>query len=346
MSQQNDLYTTNALDEIIRNELGDWCENFLNSEFNYHVLLTRRCSNLFESIYGDSLTTFFRNKLIITENGLLVKCEEIANKIVECYNSNSAFPTIGIADDLMVHGRSLNSFLEEFLNLVFSSPSLVNSNFSHNDLAIAKEKFIANISIYIFAVKKGPVLLKSEFQWNMKYKLAMREEEWRRFALVVASIIQSSDKPNTSFVLSGSLNFEEEALNSFWIKLKKLEKSDEKNNQAGFSFRSVSSEGRPTIYFLNDSVRYGVVPCIRVYRTNSGVLFIPYFFTDGITIETAQDIVHCVRNYLSSESQADHAKQIIPFIDVVDSLLNNECMVSLLICSFLRSLWDFFSKNY
>src|SRR5699024_8370551 len=120
--------------------------------------------------------------------------EEIASS----YLKEEKFPTILLADDLLVHGRSINRFCQVFQELVYDC---VRKKTDMIDYAKFKEDFYNNFTLFVFSENDTAILLQPELQKCVKYYICLPEIKWRDFSIGVAKAIYTSDFANTSYVI-------------------------------------------------------------------------------------------------------------------------------------------------
>lgn len=176
----------------IVSDLYDWLQLLERQRYDYVVASTRRASNLVEIVrdkYPDVLPDY------ITENGLLLQTEDIA----QSYVNTNQFPTVAIFDDVLVYGRNLNLFLTQFWKTLQESLRQLGVDASTEKV---ERDFNQSVALWIYAVNDAPTLLQSEFQWSMHTMRVLPEVRWRDLSDGISWLISDCPTANTSYVVS------------------------------------------------------------------------------------------------------------------------------------------------
>src|SRR5699024_4694906 len=118
------------------------------------------------------------------------------------YLRSGRFPRIMLADDLLVHGRSINRFFQTFQELVLRHIRELDAEV---DSANFEADFYRSIELWVFSENDTAILLQPELQKRVKSYFIWPEDRWRDFSVRVANTIYSSDFSNTSYVISAKL---------------------------------------------------------------------------------------------------------------------------------------------
>lgn len=313
-------YQTHYLDGDALDEVRRWLEEFASREAAYHAVMTRRCLNLLELIlekYGDKMQDGMRQHFdrVITENALLLQAEQVAKS----YLRSGRFPKIMLADDLLVHGRSINRFFQTFQELVLRHIKELDDKV---ELATFEADFYQNIELWVFSENDTAILLQPELQKHVHNYFVWPEEKWRDFSIRVANTIYTSNFSNTSYVVSAKIQ-PREPKHVEWKKISDwMAGHQEKKGWIRFSPERKNLEDADVIYFHPLAQQYDrVFPSVRVYEKRDGVLLIPYFFAQ-FTVDEAKDAVRLLRE-LREECQEGAARKVL---DVVDYTANNEML--------------------
>ena len=313
-------YRTYCLDGAALDEVRRWLEKFASMEAEYHAVMTRRCLNLMELVlskYRDEMSDYMRKCFdrVMTENALLLQAEQVA----KYYLRSGRFPKIMLADDLLVHGRSINRFFQTFQELVLRHIKELDGEV---DPAVFEADFYRSIELWVFSENDTAILLQPELKKHVNNRFVWPEEKWRDFSVRVANTIYSSNFSNTSYVVSAKLRPSEPKR----TELKKI--SDwmagglEKKGWIRFSSQRKGFEDADVIYVHPLAQQYDrIFPSVRVYEKVDGVLLIPYFFAQ-FTVDEAKDAVRLLRE--SREECRDGAARRV--LDVVDYTANNEML--------------------
>ena len=313
-------YQTVCLDGATLDEVRRWLEKFASKEAAYHAVMTRRCLNLMELVlnrYGDEMSEWMRQRFdcVMTENALLMQAEQVAKS----YLRSGRFPRIMLADDLLVHGRSINRFFQTFQELVLRHIRELDAEV---DSANFEADFYRSIELWVFSENDTAILLQPELQKRVKSYFIWPEDRWRDFSVRVANTIYSSDFSNTSYVISAKLKLRN-ANRAKWKNLSIwMAGHQEKKGWIRFSPERKSFKDADDIYFHPLAQQYDrVFPSVRVYEKTDGVLLIPYFFAQ-FTVDEAKEAVRLLRE-LREECQEGAARKVL---DVVDYTANHEML--------------------
>ena len=157
--------------------------------------MTQKCSNLVEASLPESNGDRVIFSRLLTENGLLMKCDDI----VDHYLRTGHFPSIALLDDTLVHGRSMNEFLQRLLDLL--AECLRKRGYAV-DIEHLQYELCKSLSLFIQVVNDAPFLLKQEYQRSMHFQCVGRELEWREFSDNTSRLIHRAEVANTSYVIS------------------------------------------------------------------------------------------------------------------------------------------------
>ncbi len=255
--------------------------------YKYSALITRRCHNLLEAILLDRLrdgqdTSQDKERFadVLTENGLLLKADKIAGE----YVLNHAFPKVSVADDLLVHGRNLNRFLQMFYDRVCSCLK----DYGIECDETVELSFYKCITLYVYAVNDTEILLKQEYQWRLRYVSILPEEKWRDLSYRISCEFMRLEMANTSYILSAKVAGVDELKPAGWT-----ESYTESGNGL---FESYS-------FFVNGSLlRPGVCPCVRVYRYRNGCRMIPFFYTQELELDVCKRVIRYILDRVGDPS--------------------------------------------
>lgn len=311
---------TYCLDGTALEDVRRWLEKFAATEAAYHAVMTRRCLNLMELVlnrYGDEMSELMRERFdcVMTENALLLQAEQVAKS----YLRSGSFPKIMLADDLLVHGRSINRFFQTFQELVLRWIRTLDAEV---DPAVFEADFYRSIELWVFSENDTTILLQPELQKSVRRCFIWPEEKWRDFSVRVANTIYSSNFSNTSYVVSAKLKLRN-TNRAEWKKLSAwMAGHQEKKGWIRFSPERKGHEDADVIYVHPLAQQYDrVFPSVRVYEKADGVLLIPYFFAQ-FTVDEAKEAVRLLRE--SREECRDGTARKV--LDVVDYTANNEML--------------------
>lgn len=172
-----------------------WYKEPVLSNYRYVAAMTQKCSNLIEAnlLKSDDDRVVF--SCLLTENGLLMKCEDI----IDHYLRTGRFPSIVLEDDTLVHGRNMNEFLQRLLDLL---AECLRRRGYVVDIEHLQCDLCKSLSLFIQVVNDAPFLLKQEYQRSMHFQCVGRELEWREFSDNTSRLIHNAEVANTSYVIS------------------------------------------------------------------------------------------------------------------------------------------------
>lgn len=265
-------------------EFAAWYRSFAECGFKYAAVMSRRCLNLMELVLQKFPDMEEVCAPIMTESGLLLKAEEIA----DYYVSHNEFPKIGLADELLLHGRALGSFLEKLFSLITDFLVRKNVHFSRNHLWT---QFYDQITLWLFSVNDAPMLLREEYQWRIRCQHVWPQSKWRSFSLNISQKIWAGGVANTSYVLSARTT---EKLPSV---------SCAENQWVRCGSRAQCYRNTKQVFYVFRSSRSRAVPSVRIYSANDRTLLIPYFFISDFTVDTGQQLLDMLADQICDPSR-------------------------------------------
>lgn len=281
-------------------KLNNWLDDIILCEFDIVVGITRRCTNFLEFIRlscdREDYCDFLSN--VITENALLILAEKIAQE----YSSGKGFPKIGLLDDILVHGRSLNLFLQTFYDTFYEFLSIYTKSELNDD--VIQEDFFHNITICVFAMNNSPVLIKDEYKWGMHYGSICSENEWRGISRWISDTIWNSEISNTSFVLSA------------FTDRKALSKSRARNSDMWYDESGVRYRERMQhLYIHKSSFKKDFCSCIRVYQSQEKYIIAPYLFLKEMDFQEICILENWIVNKLKEKQMEylDRLKELLAY---------------------------------
>lgn len=252
----------------------------LNHDISFISVMPRRGSNSLELLVNKNPKIADKYKTYLTENGLLMQAEDISKQ----YLTDGVFPQIKLYDDMLVHGRSLNRFLQNFYELICEYLKRQNVEV---ELGKLREDFCKAITLYVCSVNNAPILLNHEFQWRIHYKELCSESVWRERSRGISNEIWESDIANTSYILSARIQASSLELP------KKSEMWDE--NESSYCGK------KQKLYLYKELLGDGAFPTVRSYECGEHLYFTPYFFMPSFTLKQAQDLVSDLSGYLRQQ---------------------------------------------
>lgn len=199
----------NALKNNIRSVMGEeyykLAYNFfgaaLNFKAQYIVFLARRCFNLVNLLYRshfDKPNQRFE-QCVLSDSGLLAMIPTIAKE----YMNYGSMPSILIADDILIHGRAINTLMDTYISSL--SDYLSSNGFEVSDKVLEKD-VLKSVTIKTMVQNNKPLLMKGEYYqrfiadgfnsniWHPK--------QWHELSSRISRLISESIFSNTGFTLS------------------------------------------------------------------------------------------------------------------------------------------------
>ena len=166
---------------------------------SYHFVLfiARRCSNLMEIFFrlSDRRDEEFPANFI-TENAMF----SLIPVFVRYYRRNKRFPSILIVDDIVIYGRTLDTFLRELKERL--RDELVPCGVSREAVAAALARAV---HIRTFARNNQPLLLASCYQSGFTAAEVMEPAEWRDLSNRISRLILLRGQVNSCFISGAEL---------------------------------------------------------------------------------------------------------------------------------------------
>ena len=161
-------FETNARQTIGSKELENLCNWFkqkvLKSQCNYVVFCSKRMYSL--ALFLEQITGEVMDNRYLTDSAIISVCEEITN----AYKSTGNFPKILLVEDIVDHGFSINTVIEDIENRL---KSLLTDELEDNLISKLSESI--SIEIYCYAASRGKKLLRNKYLNNarlfVKYKM-------------------------------------------------------------------------------------------------------------------------------------------------------------------------------
>lgn len=126
----------------------------------------------------------------VTDSDIL----SMTGKIVDIYREKKVFPQILVADELLVHGRSLNQFLLDLEEKICESLKEYGA-----DPEQLREELIASIDLKVYIRNNKTILLYSRYQDRLRISKTADALEWRNFSKRAAELITFSNRNNVGY---------------------------------------------------------------------------------------------------------------------------------------------------
>lgn len=187
------------LEDDIRKELTEWYEDMLEGSWEYVVFTVRRSyvlALIMEKLTGKKMEEESHARFL-TDASIILHCEELA----EAYKANRRFPMMLLCDDMCIHGRNTNHFMEMILmRLCFLLPEY--------DEAEIKEALLKAIRIHVYVRKTGPLVLMGSYEFNLRAKRRTDARFVHNLSSDLSRLILCTDIANASYIFSERLTAE------------------------------------------------------------------------------------------------------------------------------------------
>lgn len=174
-------------------ELKMWYVQTLDERYQYVTFIVRRSyllALIMERITGkkmkDSTSTTF-----LTDSALFLHCEEFA----EVYRKKGSFPYILLCDDILIHGRNINHYIE----CLEEQLCLLLPEYEEQEI---RRALVQAIWIHVYIRSDEPLLLLPRYELN--YDCAHKREPfiWHKLSSDISSMILRSNMANAAYIFS------------------------------------------------------------------------------------------------------------------------------------------------
>lgn len=277
-----------------------WLEGEFKKQYPIIVTVSRRCSNLV-ALYLEEVkrVTGFSGS-VVTENALLA----LADSLAEYYVKNKQFMSILIMDDILVHGRSLNLFLNKFEKIVLNG---IKKRLSDVDMKQVQDSLYKSIVLSIYTINNAPFLLKQEYQWRLQYRHVEGESGIRKVSYEISDLLTKREIANTSYIISARVHCDYAP--------------NEYNLEGWSTSEQVTRYGMSNqLYYLKGFESMGVIPSVRIYKRGSYQYYTPYCFLPRITADQLVTILRRVIAGIENHGQNELARKFIRYFNrIVDN---------------------------
>lgn len=188
-----------------RSVLGDeyyrLIENFFeevwHSDATYKVFLARRCLNLMYLFYkcrenGDN--SYIRSDLY-SDSSLLANVPEIA----DIYMAFGMIPQILLVDDVLIHGRSINTFIDSFVSSILSYCEKCGKIYKRSEVEQAVQD---SLKIKVLVQNDHYLLVNRSFINSIEYCKKWSPANWHGLSSRITQLVSDGFFSNTSYTLS------------------------------------------------------------------------------------------------------------------------------------------------
>lgn len=267
---QNELekIAYSIFEEDVFLELKEWYSDVLGSGCTYVVFNANHSyvlALILECITGKKIQSDERIHYL-TDASVLLHCNEIA----EIYRRNHYIPSILLCNDVCIHGRSINQFIEMIeKRLIFLLP-----DYDERDV---KEALLNSLNIHVYARLDKPLLLSGKYEFNLNFKRKVDAKFMNKFLGDISMLISYSGIANTSYVYSEIITndkFSDVILDDY------IETTYQNVTQYTY------------IKFVgNNNAKKGVFTLRIIKYSNKEYMIIPYVFMPNLGAEETNDIL-------------------------------------------------------
>lgn len=330
------------------------------------VFMTRRCHVLKMIFFSTLLCDTFQEQLRkdwfdLNETGLTkedFKKENIQNVLLpfckqhfitdfnllstdyafaQYYGENGFMPDFMIADEVLLHGRTMNHLLGEMEQRLMDAFEVLKKQAKTTENSDWKEEltkedirdaFQKNIKLSIYAQKSDTLLLYSRYAEDGKLTSNKRDEElWRKLSLEFAQIVSSSNVNNVAF----SWSFTPTVAELMGVEDWKLAVPEERG-RLQLIYRKVQTKMqgismRDHVVLITAENRLQAVWSLRVKKSLTGMgdeqrwMIVPYFMMGEVESKKIWQLFARLREDIR-ESLKQQKEITSPELKALDALLN------------------------
>lgn len=222
------------------------------------------------------LAEIFRN-CVITDNAAWA----MAYDIIQHYGETGVFPRLIAVDELLFHGRALNSFLYGLEKRLLHAKSLYERNFIYkiSDERFIQDVFLESLTIRVAGQNVGSSVLLPRYQKKLAentLSVGLAIEDWRNHSISYAQYVSICGINNTGFTLGISIPSDQDKPLS--------------NSPAGSTFSKVRTQlqdiEQDTWIYFYPNIEYPQIICtVRCKQSETDKkknMYVPFLILDHI----------------------------------------------------------------
>lgn len=199
-----ELYSRSVLGEEYYKMVGRFYDSIVQSRAQYRVVLTRKCFNLLniyhwcrKKTHPDDNTEF--SSLFYSDNTFIAKIPDIAMDYI-LFNK---IPDITIIDDILIHGRSVNALIDDFIKKLTDYLQLNGIDTTFEEV---KNDVLCFLKIKIMVQNDKPLLMNRQYIQHIELLdgtgSVWEAVKWHDLSLKISRLISENVFSNTSYALS------------------------------------------------------------------------------------------------------------------------------------------------
>lgn len=169
--------------------------------YSYVSITERRFFNFFYTIFLDRPNTPPKSllKKLVSNNGLLLQHKSLLTH----YLAEGRFPSILLADDLAIHGRSMGKFLYQLEQAIIEDFRMeTGAPLTKEERDMLHYQLISAVDIRVFAKSRNPILLEDGYAAKLKFDYNLYSDKLHQVTDLLSQSVSLPKIANTSFVLS------------------------------------------------------------------------------------------------------------------------------------------------
>lgn len=260
----------------VLSEIQELYTKTVQQPWDYVVFVVRRSyllALMMEKITGVQMGKEAR---FLTDAAFMLQCREIA----EQYRRNRRFPSVLLCDDILIHGRNINHFIEVVEKCLIDYLPEVNKE-------EIQQALVKSLKIRVYVRADAPLLLLGRYELNLEY---VRREEpvfWRKLSNDISSLIVYSGMANASYVYSD------------WITKEQFQKLD-LSSWKFTSYQGVKQYAR--VQFLTEHNHVKAVYTLRLISNRfGGYRLIPFVFLPNLDEKESHKLLGYIHNKMAQK---------------------------------------------
>lgn len=198
--EELELEAERILGEEVSNDLQKWYKENLLWHCRYVVFFVRRSyilALLMEIVTKYKMQDENGVKEYLTDAALFLRVTELA----DYYREYRRFPNILLCDDILIHGRNMNRFIQNLEDLLVEELK----DFEKEEV---KDALVAAVRIHVYIRANDPVLLLPRYELGLESDRLESASFWRRVSSDISTLILRSGMANASYIFSAKIGSE------------------------------------------------------------------------------------------------------------------------------------------